>query len=71
MAGLGGGAQRAAPTRHAVPSDLIDMVIGLMDKRDYPTLVARPTYVRNRFLIQFIEGVGLRASEVYGTTLRR
>lgn len=64
MAGLGGGAQRAAPTRHAVPPDLIDTVIGLMDKRDYVTLVARLTYARNRFLIQLIEGVGLRASEV-------
>lgn len=63
--GSGGGLSGQVPRRHAVPPDLIDLVIALMEQRaEEAGTEAKLTFVRDRFLLRLLQHTGLRATEV-------
>jgi integrase/recombinase XerC len=69
MALVGAGTVREVNTNRSVNVDVFDQVLEVMESAEKKTFTERQSYVRDRFILESLRGMGLRASELVGATM--
>ena len=69
MALIGAGTLREVNTKRSVSVDLFDQVLTVMDDAQKSTFTERQRYVRDKFILTAVRGMGLRSSELVGATM--
>ncbi len=69
MALIGAGTVREVDVQRAVHLDVFDQVLLSMEQAEKKTFTERQTYVRDRFILEALRGMGLRASELVGAQM--
>lgn len=69
MAIEGAGARRTINAHRAIDIDLYDLVLATMEREQFDRPSARQTNMRDRFVLVALRELGLRASEIVGSTM--
>lgn len=69
MALIGAGSAREVNTDRSVNVDVFDQVIAVMETAEKKTFTDRQAYVRDRFILEALRGLGLRTSELVGASM--
>jgi len=69
MALIGAGAVREVNVDRSVNIAVFDQVLAIMEQADKKTFTERQTYVRDRFILEALRGMGLRSSELVGARM--
>jgi len=70
MALIGAGSVREVDTDRSVTLDVFDQVLAVMESAEKKTFTDRQAYVRDRFILEALRGLGLRSSELVGAAMQ-